>query len=258
MSLVDSLVEGAVLDAAKSLLEKDGEAFTMDQLEAETKVSRATIYRRVGSKETILKRLAEAQGRTFDAPNVKLDILKAVRTIFAREGLAATTMEQIAAEAKVGVATVYRHFGDKETLIRTFVEEMTPKIAVRELTLHPTGDVAADLETLVGVLLAFFYPNRDIFRLVFMGSEAERRYLESLREHSDSSLGRLTRYFESQQLAGRLNTTTRPSDLALALIGIVLAFAVFGPLHYHTTLEHPESSSKLIVKLFLSELRGGS
>lgn len=247
----------AVLGAARSLLAGTNGDFTMDQLEAKAKISRATIYRRIGSKEAILKRLAEAQGRTFDVPNVKLDILKAVRTIFAREGLAATTMEQVAAEAKVGVATVYRHFGDKETLIRTFVEEMTPKTAVRELALHPTADVAADLEKLIETLLSFFYANRDLFRLVFMGSEAERRYLKSLREHSDSSLGRLTRYFERQQVAGRLNTTVGANDLALALMGMVLAFAVFGPLHYHTTLEHPENSSTLIVKLFLSDLRGG-
>ena len=257
MSLQSDPTESAILDAAKALLEQAGEAFTMDQLEVKVKISRATIYRRIGSKETILKRLAAAQGETFETPSVRLDILKAVRTIFAREGLAATTMEQVAAEAKVGVATVYRHFGDKETLIRTFMEKMTPKTTVRELTFHPTDDVTADLETLVGILLAFFYPNRDIFRLVLMGSEAERRYLESLREDADSSLGRLTSYFESQQLAGRLKTAARPSDLALALMGMVLAFAVFGPLHYHTTLDHPESSSKLIVNVFLNELRGG-
>lgn len=255
MSLSGS-IEEVVLGAARSLLAGANGDFTMHQLEAEAQVSRATIYRRVGSKETILKRLAAAQGAPFEAPNVRLDILRAARATFTREGFATTTVEQIAADAGVGVATVYRHFGNKEALVRTFIEELTPKVALRDLALHPTGEVTTDLEKLVGELLPFFYRNRDLFRLVFAGREAERRYLEGLREHSDSSFGRLTGYFHKQQVAGRLNPAPRSEDLALALMGMVLAFAVFGPLHYGTTLERPENSSKLIVELFLGDLRG--
>lgn len=256
MPYTQSSVETSIFDAARTLLSNIGEAFTMEQLEAKAGISRATIYRRVGTKEMLLKRLAEARGATFEKPDVRLSILKAVRTILAREGLSATTMEQIAEEANVGVATVYRHFGDKDRLIRTFIDEMTPKTTVRALALHSTEDVAADLEKIVGAILSFFYPNRDLFRLVFMGSETERRYLESLRERSDSSLGRLTSYFQSQLDAGRLNAAGEPSELALALMGMVLAFAVFGPLHYGTALTDPERTGKLIVNLFLDDLRG--
>ncbi|MCG8348651.1 MAG: TetR/AcrR family transcriptional regulator [Chloroflexales bacterium] len=229
----------------------------MEQLEAKTNVSRATIYRRVGNKETLLKRLAQERGETFKKTDLRLNILKAARSVFSREGLIAATMEQIAIEAKVGVATIYRYFGDKESLVYALVEELSPRTAVRTLALQPSEDVAADLETIVSAVLPFFHENRDMLRLVFMGSETERRYLDSLRERSDSTLAHLTNYFSAQMVAGRLKKAGEASELALTLVGMALAFAVIGPLHYGMELDHPERSSKLIVSLFLNDLRGG-
>lgn len=256
MSTTGDHRDRSILEAAQSLLTEVGEAFTMHQLEAKANVSRATIYRRVGNKERLLKRLAQVRGETFKKSGLRLNILKAARVVFAREGLVAATMEGVANEAGVGVATVYRHFGDKDGLLRAFIDEMTPRTTVRALALHPTEEVTVDLERIVGAMLSFFFDNRDILRLVLLGSETERRYLERLREPSDSSLGRLTAYFDTQMAAGRLKRTGEPREVALALVGMVLAFAVIGPLHYGASLEHPERSGRLIVQLFLNDLRG--
>jgi TetR/AcrR family transcriptional repressor of mexJK operon len=49
-------------------------------------------------------------------------IVDAAFTVFAREGYAKAGMDVIAAEAGVAKATVYGHFGDKETLLRGAVE----------------------------------------------------------------------------------------------------------------------------------------
>jgi len=244
------------LNTAQSLLAESDWVFTMEQLEAKTRFSRSTIYRHVGNKEMLLKRLAHERGETFEKLDTRLSILKSARVVFGQKGLAATTMEQIANEAGVGVATVYRHFGDKESLIHASIEEMTPQTAVHTLTLHPTEDVAHDLEEIVKSTMIFFFDNRDVLRLIFMGSETERRYLENLRQGSDTTLCLLTNYFRSQLDAGRLQNVGEPSELALALMGMVLAFAVVGPLHYGTKLELPERSSKLIVTIFLNNLRG--
>ena len=57
-------------------------------------------------------------------------ILEAAKQLFAREGFAGASMDQIAAEAGVSKLTVYSHFGDKEALfaaaIRAKCEEMLP------------------------------------------------------------------------------------------------------------------------------------
>jgi len=249
-------IDRSILNAAQSLLTESEGGFTMEQLEAKTNISRATIYRHVGNKEMLLKRLAHERGETFEKLDTRLRILKSARVVFGRNGLAATTMEQIANESGVGVATVYRHFGDKESLIHAFIEEMVPRTAVHTLALHPTEDVVHDLEEIVKSIMTFFFDNRDVLRLIFMGSETERRYLKNLRQGSDTTLSLLTNYFRRQLDAGRLQSVGEPGELALALMGMVLAFAVVGPLHYGTTLDHPERCSKLIVAIFLNNLRG--
>ena len=60
----------------------------------------------------------------------RASILEAAKLLFAREGFAGASMDQIAAEAGVSKLTVYSHFGDKEALfaaaIRAKCEEMLP------------------------------------------------------------------------------------------------------------------------------------
>ena len=257
MSAQEHPLDNTIFEAAQSLLSEVGEAFTMEQLVDRADVSRATLYRRVGNKEMLLKRLVQERGEAFEKLDVRLSILQAARVVFSRAGLAAATIEQIASEAQVGVATVYRHFGDKEGLVQAFIEEMTPRTTVRALALSPGEDVTADLEKFVGVVLPFFFDNRDLLRLALMGNETEQRYLQSLRERSDSMLGGyLTDYFRAQLAAGRLQSVGQASELALALMGLVFTFAIIAPLHYGIQLDHPERSSKLIVALFLNDLRG--
>jgi len=251
-----SQLEITIIGAAQTLLETVGEGFTMEQLEHQAGVSRATIYRRVGNKEKLLERLAAERGETYAREDIRFTILRAAREVFGREGLVAATVDQIATEAGVGVATVYRHFGDKETLVKTFIKEMTPKHAVRELALNPSEDVQADLENLVGAVLPFFYENRNIFRIVLMGNERDRQYLQGLRKRSDSTQDRMAEYFKVQLKAGRLKPVAKPDELALALIGMVIAYGVLGPLHQGRKLEDINATSKLIVRLFLSDLRG--
>ena len=258
MSSQTSLLDHTILESAQTLLNEVGEAFTMEQLEDKTNVSRATIYRRIGNKEKLLERLAHERGETYEREDIGLSILQAAREVFGREGLVAATIEQIASEAGVGVATVYRHFGDKDTLVKTFIKEMTPKRAVRELALRPSEDVQADLESVVGAVLPFFYENRNIFRIVLMGNEGDRRYLQGLRKRSDSTQQRLEDYFAAQLGAGRLKNVGEPDELALALMGLVIAYAVLGPLHHGRQLEDEVRTSKLIVTLFLTDLRGGA
>jgi TetR/AcrR family transcriptional regulator, mexJK operon transcriptional repressor len=60
----------------------------------------------------------------------RASILEAAKRLFAREGFAGVSMDQIAAEAGVSKLTVYSHFGDKEALFRAAIqakcEEMLP------------------------------------------------------------------------------------------------------------------------------------
>jgi AcrR family transcriptional regulator len=243
-----------ILQAAVTLLAQVGDGFTMDQLAAQAQVPRATLYRRVGSKIALLQRLAQEQGISFTPQlDIRTRILQAARQLFGRTGLVNTTMEQVAETAAVGVATVYRHFGDKDHLVLAVVEELSPRAFVRDFA-QPTADVTADLLTLTSTLLPLCYEYRDILRIILTGNAAERAYIEQMRIGSNRVLDQIAAYFATQIAAGRLQTTTQPNELALAYLGLLFAFTVIGPTHYGTTLEQPERISTIIVQLFLHGL----
>ncbi|MCJ8282159.1 MAG: TetR/AcrR family transcriptional regulator [Rivularia sp. ALOHA_DT_140] len=133
---IDSIKE-RIFQAAEALLSEVGDSFTMEELVSKTNVSRATIYRHVGNKEMLLKSLAQTRGIAFEQLiDVRTRILQAARKVFGKHGLSSCTMEQIANEAGVGVATVYRHFGDKDNLVWTFIEEMSPRTIAQNLLLE--------------------------------------------------------------------------------------------------------------------------
>lgn len=251
----DHALDRNLWQAAQALLAERGPSFTMAELAAKARVSRATLYRRLGSKQDLLRRLAAARGAPFEAGDTRRRILDAARTVFARHGLVAATMEQIAHEAGLGVATLYRHFGDKESLIRAFVDEMTPRTTLQDLIRQPSQDVAADLTQILRALLAFLLENREVFRLAFTAYEREVGYFRQVRQGSDTLFGLLTAYFRAQMQAGRIRPVAEPEDLALALSGVVLAFALFGPLHYGTPEPDPEAAARRLADLLLDGLR---
>lgn len=248
-------IDEQILRAAESLVGEVGEAFTMDQLVARAQVSRATLYRRVGSKEALLERLVRESGLPRDeSQDMRTRILAAARRVIGRNGFLSSTMEQIADEARVGSATVYRHFGDKDTLVRAFVDGLSPRPAFAELVVRPSADVRADLVMVVSKIVGFYYEHRDILRLVLWGSQAERDYVERLRKGSDRARDQLVAYFQAQQSAGRIRSTANPQELALALTAMIVGFVSIGPVHYGTTVEDPTRTSQTIVHLFLDGL----
>ncbi len=244
-----------ILDVAIELLTAEGEGFTMQQLEARVHISRASIYRHVGGKDEILALLHDERGVSVDKVDVQSKILEAARHVFARQGPRGTTMEQIASEAGVGIATVYRHFGDKETLMMAFIEQIRSRITLHAM-MNPTEDIAKDLRSIVQTLLDFSHKNRDVLRLVMAGSEKDRLYLNELRENTDSTMDRLSMYFETQIQAGRIQPLATGQELALALMGMVINYSVLGPLHSDIKFEDADKTSNLIVTSFLNSLRG--
>lgn len=246
-----------IFQAAIDLLAQVGDDFTMDQLAEKANVPRATLYRRVGSKLVLLQRLSQERGiASLPQRDMRTRILHATRIVIGRTGLVNASMEQIAEEAAVGVATLYRHFGDKEQLIRSMVEELSPRPVVRDLA-QPSADVTADLLSLTNLLVRYSYEFRDILRVLLSGNEADRAYVERLRNGSLNTLDQIATFFAGQMAAGRIQTTTAPREVALAYLGSIFAFTVFGPNHYNIQLEEPERISALIVQIFLHGLAGG-
>ncbi|MGP0049468.1 MAG: TetR/AcrR family transcriptional regulator, partial [Solirubrobacteraceae bacterium] len=57
-----------------------------------------------------------------DAARNRQRILEAAERLFARDGVACTSMDAIAAEARVGKGTLFRRFGDRASLALALLE----------------------------------------------------------------------------------------------------------------------------------------
>jgi AcrR family transcriptional regulator len=69
-------------------------------------------------------------------------ILKAAATAFAHKGFSATSMDDVAAEAKITKLIVYRHFESKEDLYEAVLERVSGRLAeefVDAITRDPAG-----------------------------------------------------------------------------------------------------------------------
>jgi AcrR family transcriptional regulator len=84
-------------------------------------------------------------------------ILEAGTALFLRNGYRGTSMDEIAARARVSKQTVYKHFADKERLFTEIVigtvEEVAEPIHREVLRLEDSGDAEADLQRLARQLL---------------------------------------------------------------------------------------------------------
>ncbi len=221
-----------ILAAARALLQKHPAApFTMARLAGETGLSRATLYRAVGSREALLSRLAREEGvdpADFSQPDIPTRILAAVRQVIAQIGSLNVTIEQVAEEAGVGVATVYRHFGDKESLLQAFADRFTPRRAAQKLMLDPGPHMEDDLIAFAARVLEFMIDNHDLSRLLFAFDEKARTLLNSLRSRQDRTMKTLAAYFQKQIDQGRLPVQD-PFDLATAFIGTLFGFVFLKP-----------------------------
>jgi AcrR family transcriptional regulator len=63
-------------------------------------------------------------------------IMKAAKELFSRQGIEETRAEEIARRAKVGVGTIYLHFGDKNGLLRDILLEAADDLYQRILQVY--------------------------------------------------------------------------------------------------------------------------
>lgn len=239
--------------AAAVLVADKGSDFTMDDLARRTHLSRATLYRRVGNKQSLLARLQQRRLAPLGASeDLATRALRAARVVLGQYGLAGVTMENIAAEAGVGVASLYRRFGTKDDLLRALIAKVSPRSHLTDLVLRPSGDLRADLVAIATVLLRFARTEGDLLRLMIGGSADDRALLSRLRQGNERSMQRLGAYLDRQIEAKGLRADVDASELALAFVGLVFGFALIGPRLYETEEPDEQLTAERVTDLFLA------
>src|SRR6202171_4141319 len=169
-SLVSSEVAATrerILGKARGLLAKGGSP-TVAEFAAAAGVSRASFYRAFGSREALLQALDHQP-----EPGARDRILDAALELVGVHGLTALSMDDLAVDAEVSRATLYRLFPGKAALFTSLVHAYSPLEPVTELlTTHQSEppevlmpEIARTVyrtfygegESRVGVLRALFF-----------------------------------------------------------------------------------------------------
>ena len=209
---------------------------SMDELAAAAGVSRATLYRLFGSQHNLLQELG-----LEPPPKVRGRILDTALDLVGRHGLAELSMDELAAQAGVSRATLYRLFPGKAALFAELVRRFSPFEPIAAV-LETMGDrppaevipavahaIAAAMEGRIGLLLQLL--------LEFSRGSPDRpdsdpgtsqRAAQGMR-----TLPLVAHYLTEQMAAGRL----RPMDPVLAVQALV------GPIVMHL-LSRPSAESR--------------
>ncbi|NOZ57855.1 MAG: TetR/AcrR family transcriptional regulator [Calditrichaeota bacterium] len=127
-------------------------------------------------------------------------IRKAALKLFARDGYAQTTMDQVAEEAELAKGTIYYYFGSKAQLFEHVLEHYTERLFASLMARIRSEDTAAEaIENLMNGYLDFYEEFPDFFKLHVMwesdqakGSglqlEAFRKRYRDLRKPLDQAL----------------------------------------------------------------------
>ncbi len=239
--------------AAQLWQQNPGADFTMDRLTDAIGISRATLYRRFGSREAILQRLVDEQSLDVDElsrPDIRTRIIQATRSVLGRYGFAGVTVEQIAQEAGVGTATVYRHFGSREALLEAFVQATSPRHLLRTFTANEQSDLETDLSQLAKTMLEFIQDNQALARIMLFETQGGEAILEKVRATQGRTVSSLANYLADHMTMGNLKPGD-PFAMALSFIGMLLGLAFVGPHSYNHPITDFDATAEFVTGIFL-------
>lgn len=153
-----------LLKAAQHLVqERPFDEITIDEIIKRARLSRpAFYYHFAGGKEELREALVRC-GLLPETPvqDVRQEVLKAALRVYARSGISAATLDDIAAEAGVTKGTLCWHFHSKEDLLTSLIKHYGPHSflgpAIEQLKQDLQNGAPLDDETILRRLATAFY-----------------------------------------------------------------------------------------------------
>ncbi|MGI5488027.1 TetR/AcrR family transcriptional regulator [Microtetraspora malaysiensis] len=222
------LVRAALRAAAR--LGRDVADVPMLAIAQEAGISRSTLLRRLGGTRQALDEAVRAAGVDPGGQRPVRDrAVEAAAHLIGEQGLAAATLEAVAAAAQCSVHSLYATFGSRDELLRAVFDRYSPILDLEETLSGPPADLA---ETV-----------RRVYRLLADGLARPPRVLpavlaQALARPNDEGTGILAQHFAPRLLGGLGRwlaaevAAGRVRDLPLLL----LIHQMAGPLVFHFLL----------------------
>ncbi|WP_047869138.1 TetR/AcrR family transcriptional regulator [Nocardiopsis sp. RV163] len=140
------LVSAAV--RASENLGKDVADVPLIAIAEEAGISRSTLLRRVGGSRRALDEAVRASGVDPGGQRPVRDrAVEAAGGLISGQGLAAATLEAVAASAGCSVHSLYAAFGGRDELLRAVFERYSPILDLEAVLSEPEGDLADRVRT---------------------------------------------------------------------------------------------------------------
>ena len=154
-------------------------------------------------------------------------MLWAAARLFERKGYAATTFDEIAAEAGVGVATVYKYFNSKQGIVIAILEPdlRTMLARAQRVVQRPHSDPA---KSMVALLSAYRnlggrnWASRELLRLtVYPGVGNEGLLTDLVHEAESKAQAQIRELLKSLRAAGRLRRRLPLTDATAVIFALL-------------------------------------
>jgi AcrR family transcriptional regulator len=160
-------------------------------------------------------------------------ILTAATRVFAKEGFAGATTREIAREAKVNEVTLFRHFKNKEELLRQVVAQCATRFehVFAEAPLETQADLRRTVQSYASTFSRMLRDNEEFVRTFYgelhrhlkLGRQLFVRSSHPIRE-------KFVAYLEAAQKGGLVHGDLDVPVAADALTGMLLAGTIRRPL----------------------------
>ena len=226
----------------------------MSQLADAAQVSRSTLYRCFRSRQEVERALSDAgvDGAVVSR-QPRERCLDAVQTLATTVGLPRMTLDAVAEQAGVGIASVYRIFGNRRGLLEAFALERSPRSLLEAVLVDDGGTLEESLETLVGAVLKQVFEQAPWLMLAVSADDESRELASELIEVEREGRARLTTLFERFVRRGELHG--EPRALSQALLSLAAGRAVFAKID---GAPPGPDDARALVQLFLAGARARS
>lgn len=146
-----STIPTLITDAAITLSEDSGQplaSLSLDEVAAHAGISRATLFRRIGSRAALEDAVRQRGVNPGHRPDVRDRAVLAAASIVAERGLAALTLEAVSRAAECSVPALHTQLGGREGLLAAMFQRFSPLPRIETILSPPVPPFEEGVEAL--------------------------------------------------------------------------------------------------------------
>lgn len=194
--------------------------------------------------------------RSSSTEETRLRIMAAARALYARHGSRGTTTREVAAEARVNEATLFRHFGTKGQLLSAMLDHYNDTASIPEVLdgLPRSATLEEQLRALARSAIDSMRRKEDLIKVAMAEEISHPEGQLCSWRAATATKASLTRYFGQKVQAGELRGD--PAWLARIFMSLFFSYVMARRLWSEVSDTPPERAVATMVDIFLNGARG--